>query len=217
MKELFDRPALDAAAEQRMRQCDANMKRLSALPPVVPSTAHDLRAGGDTRSGTPGQIVEATNRRGGGGGGSLAADAGGDCSGVDNPSRAHPVHDRRSSCPSLLERDSSVENFTSAAISGKVADANVILDASQLMDDVDFLGLSSLFLQQQGRQQDEPTTRRTRSRAFVVYDGRRRLSRAGRSFESAVGGPRAVIPAPNARLLPPLKPRGSHVEGTRLH
>ena len=95
LRELFERPALDAESEERLRMCDASMKYLSAVPPVTSSTSRDVRAGGDRRGGSPTPTVAAATRRAG------VAEAGGDCGGVDR----RPCHSRGTSCPSSLADD----------------------------------------------------------------------------------------------------------------
>ena len=107
LRELFERPALDAVSEERMRMCDASMKYLSALPPMTSSTSRDMRAGGDRRGGSPTQTVAVANRRAG------VAEAGGDCGGIDR----RPCHSRGTSCPSSLGNDLS-EPATSLPTNG---------------------------------------------------------------------------------------------------
>ena len=217
MKEIFDRPALDAALEQEMRKCDASMKRLSALTSVASTTSHDSHAGGDARRRAHGLTADVLGRRGSNG--DLTAEAGGDCSSVDDSGHAPRVRSAarnrrrmRSSNykPSSLEHASTTGAVTTTP--GTTLGTKELTGTSFLADEADIMGLLPLDLQQRqlasAAMPDGLPIPRTRSRTFVIYGGRRRLVRSTRTVGSDDGA-QAVVLAVNARLLPPLKQRDS--------
>ena len=213
MKDIFDRPALDAALEEEMRKCDASMKRLSALTSAASTASHDSQAGGDARRRTHGSDV--LSRRSSNG--DLTAEGEGDCTIVDDSDHVPRVRGSarnrrrmRSSKPkrSSLEHGSTTQTATTTP--GMTTGAKELTGASLLSDESDFLGLSPLDLQPRqltsAAMQDGPPIPRTRSRTFVIYEGRRRLVRSNRTAGSDDVS-QATVLAVNARQLPPLKPR----------